>query len=79
MARPLHQIAEEIRREWIRPYFAAEPYLAAMGEVTHISDRYGADSARSVVLYFLCNAKTWRGPAARRIKQELKQILSETK
>ena len=39
-----------------------------------INDKYGADSGKSIVLYFLSNATTWRGSDARRIKQELKQM-----
>jgi hypothetical protein len=37
-----------------------------------IDDKYGYDSARSIVNYFLANAGTWRGEVARRIKKELK-------
>jgi hypothetical protein len=32
------------------------------------------DSAKSIVLYFLANANTWRGEKARAIKVELKKI-----
>jgi hypothetical protein len=40
-----------------------------------ITDNYGADSAKSVVLYFLSNANTWRGEHAKRIKAELKGMV----
>jgi hypothetical protein len=33
------------------------------------------DTARSVVLYFLSNATTWRGPKAKEIKKELKAMM----
>lgn len=55
--------------------FYAAPYLVAMRELDKITDKYLLDSGRSVVLYFLSNARTWRGETARRIKTELKGML----
>ena len=75
MSRPICAIAREIRRDWPRPYFGAVPYLDAMLSLDQITDDYGADSGRSVVLHFLSNATTWRGETARRIKAELNAIL----
>lgn len=75
MHRPLSNIAHEIRREWKDVHYAARPYLAAMIELDQITDRYMYDSARSIVLYFLANAGTWRGTAAKAYKAELKAIL----
>lgn len=72
MPRPLNAIAEEIIRDWKKPYFAAVPYMQAMRTLVTINDAYGADSARGIVLYFLSNAQTWRGEVAKRIKAELK-------
>ena len=45
-----------------------------MGSLDSINDTYGYDDAKSVVLYFLSNATTWRGDDARRIKAELKSL-----
>jgi hypothetical protein len=75
--RSLAVIAGEITADWKRPYFGAVPYIQAMRKLNGVSERdmYGQDSARSVVLYFLSNAVTWRGPVARRIKAELKSML----
>lgn len=73
--RLLRDIALEIRKDWIRPYFGAVPYLDAMGSLGSIEDHYYADSARSIVRYFLANASTWRGETARRVKAELKSML----
>jgi hypothetical protein len=70
--RTIAAIAREIRREWKQPYFGAVPYLGAMSTLEVITDPYGEDSGRSVVLYFLSNATTWRGPVAKRCKAELK-------
>ena len=67
----LSAIAWVIRRDWKKVYFGAVPYLDAMGDLCNINDRYGYDSGVSIVLYFLANANTWRGPIAREIKKEL--------
>jgi hypothetical protein len=74
MNRPLYEIAREIEKDWKRPYFGAVPYLEAMGYLNSIEDNFIEDSGKSVVLYFLANANTWRGEVARRVKAELKAI-----
>jgi hypothetical protein len=73
--RSLSDIARDIRRNWSPVYFGAVPYLDAMRSLEGIHDSYGADSAASIVLYFLNNASTWRGPVARAIKAELKTMI----
>ena len=73
--RPLYTIAAEIQRDWRKVYFGAVPYLSALQTLGSIDDEYGADDARSIVIYFLSNATTWRGETARRIKAELKGLL----
>lgn len=73
--RPLHVIAQEIKADWKKVYFGAVPYLEAMKTLTSVQDNYGWDSAKSIVLYFLANAQTWRGDTARRIKAELKAMV----
>ena len=74
MARSLFAISLDIRKDWKKPYFGAVPYINAMGSLDDITDNYGYDSGRSVVLYFLANARTWKGDVARRIKKELKAL-----
>lgn len=73
-ARPLYQIANEIKKDWVKPNYAAKPYLDAMQCLSSVNDSYGWDSGKSVVLYFLCNANTWKGENAKRIKAELKSL-----
>ena len=75
MTRPLYVIAKDIFRSWpkISPY--ALPYVEAMQQLVMIDDMYYDDSGKSVVLYFLSNATTWRGDDARRIKAELKAMI----
>ncbi len=49
-------------------HYAALPYLRAM-----LDEDYGHDGEKSVVLYFLSNARTWRGPVARAVEAELRR------
>ena len=72
--RSISTIAREIRADWTNPYFGAVPYLQAMHSLDSINDDYYEDSGKSVVLYFLANANTWRGEKARAIKAELKKL-----
>lgn len=76
MYRKLSRIAQDIRADWKKVYFGAVPYLEAMETLDNINQLYGADDARSIVLYFLSNAQTWRGPVARRVKAELLDMVN---
>lgn len=73
--RPISVIAQEIQSSWTNPYFGAAPYLNAMLSLDTVDDNYGADDAKTIILYFLSNASTWRGADARRVKAELKEII----
>lgn len=73
--RPIHQIAREIQRDWKKPYFGAVPYLHSMLQIETLDDFLMHETAKSIVLYFLSNAKTWRGEVARHIKAELNAML----
>lgn len=73
--RTLRQIAMEIRQKWPKPYFGAVPYLNAMAAIDGgASARFGAEDGKTQIIYFLSNAKTWRGEDAKRIKAELKKM-----
>lgn len=74
MPRALNNIAREIRNDWKRMSIHAKPYVDAMLELDSINDNYYADSGKSVVLYFLSNASTWRGETAKRVKAELRAM-----
>jgi len=74
--RSLETIARDIRVDWKNVNFAAKPYLAAMHSLGSVNDNYGYDDGRSIILYFLSNASTWRGPTAKAIKAELKSMLA---
>jgi hypothetical protein len=77
--RPLYEIAQEIRQDWNATskngiYFGAVPYLDAMSSLDKPTERYGYDSGKSIILYFLGNASTWKGDTAKRVKAELKEM-----
>lgn len=72
--RPLYVIAQDIYKAWPKVNYAAKPYLEAMADLTSIEDKYGYDNARSIVLYFLSNASSFRGDQAKALKLELKSI-----
>jgi hypothetical protein len=74
-SRPIHVIADEISSDWKKVNYAALPYLKAMYSLTSVNDSYGYDGAKSVILYFLNNASSWRGETAKRVKAELKVMV----
>jgi len=75
MPRPLYIIAADIYKNWPRAGLTALPYLHAMRHLNTLDDSFGHDGAQSIVLYFLSNAQSWRGPEACRLKTELKDLL----
>ena len=74
--RPVYKIAEEILNDWTAPYFGARPYLAAMLTINNEHEQYGQDSAKTVILYFLSNATTYRGSKAKELKKELQKLIN---
>ena len=84
--RTLHDIASEINTHYVEALMKkpghtpawvtyTKPYQEAMRALDTIDERYGAESAYSIVLYFLTNTISWRGPDAKRIKAELNALL----
>jgi hypothetical protein len=71
------EIAHAIAKDWqnVNPY--AVDYLNAMKQIRSVNDNYYAESAHSVILYFLANAGTYRGENARTYKALLKDLLKE--
>lgn len=74
--RLINVIASEIENDWVKVNYAARPYLDAMKELYTINDAYYLDSADGIVSRFLANAGSWRGDVARKVKQELKDMLN---
>jgi hypothetical protein len=75
----ISQLASIIRKDWSKVYYSAVPYLGAMRSLEKITDKYGADSGRSVVAYFLANASQWKGETAKAVKKELNKRLGGKK
>ena len=76
LMRPIYDIAREIKKVWgSKVNYAAKPYLDAMQSLTDKNSMYYQDSAKSIVNYFLANASTFRGEDAKRLKEELKQVI----
>lgn len=73
--RPIYDIGCEVFGTWANIAPSARPYLDAMISLDQIEGMYGLDTASHIVVYFLANAQSFRGPDARRIKAELKEIL----
>lgn len=73
--RPVYKIAEEILNDWTAPYFGARPYLAAMLTINNELENYGQDTAKTIILYFLSNASSYRGSKAKELKKELKTLI----
>jgi hypothetical protein len=48
--RSIKTIAKEIFEDWKNPYFGAMPYLNAMLDLNFVTDRYGMDSAKGIIL-----------------------------
>lgn len=69
----LAEVAGVVADDWRPVWFGAVPYLQAMATLDSVDDSYGYDSGRSVVTYFLSNARTWKGDTARAVKAELKR------
>lgn len=69
------EVAHAIAKDWqnISPY--AKDYLEAMKDIQDINGSYYADSAKSVVMYFLANASSYRGENARAYKALLKDMV----
>lgn len=68
----ISELALLISRSWPKINYAAVPYVDAMYRIESINDMYFADSAFTIVLYFLNNAQTYRGDVAKLVKAELK-------
>lgn len=75
MARPIKEIAKDIQKAWKNPSPYALAYLNPMLTLNSIEDNYFLDDAERIVLCFLEEAKTFRGEEARKLKQELKDLL----
>jgi hypothetical protein len=70
---PWRQLISLIRKDWKNVYFGAEPYLQALESMSSERSNYMFESGQVMILYFLSNASTWKGPVAKAVKAELKR------
>lgn len=75
--RTFQQIAKDIKSTWMNVYFGAVPYLEALLtlDTSDPNAVYLYDTAGDIVRYFLASAQTFRGADARRLKEELKNLV----
>lgn len=75
--RTFSEIAAEIKKLWPKPYFGAVPYIQALYKCDTIDPKsyFYFDETGMIINYLLANMQTFRGPDARRIKAELKNML----
>ncbi|HEX3934658.1 MAG TPA: hypothetical protein VHW43_08260 [Puia sp.] len=69
------EIAAIIEADWKKVYFGARPYLDAMHKLKTIDQYYRMDDGRSIVCYFLGNARTWKGETAKAVKAKLNELI----
>jgi len=74
LKREIREIAKEISQKWTKVHFAAKPYLEAMFSLRTMNDKFYLDDAKSIILYFLSNASSFRGEDAKRLKADLKEV-----
>ena len=76
--RTFQQIAKDIKSTWLNVYLGAVPYLEAMLtlDTSDPNAMYLYGTAGDIVRCFLANAKTFRGADARRLKEELKNLVA---
>jgi len=72
--RALSTIASDIWAAWPKVNYAARPYLEAMSSLACPNEKFWMDDGKSIVLYFLCNASSFRGARAKELKAELKEL-----
>lgn len=80
--RKIYEIAAEIKKVWvdkdgktnIHPW--AKPYFDAMTELSEPTDMFYLDTAKSIVIYFISNATSFKGEDATRLKNELRVMFN---
>lgn len=75
--RTFSQVAQEIIALWPKPYFGAVPYLRALSlcDTTDPHGKYWFVDIGMMARDLLATMTTFRGPDARRLKAELKNML----
>lgn len=67
----INQLGRLIAKDWPKPYFGAVPYIRALQEID--DGKYLHEDEKTIVIYFLSNARNWKGDIAKKVKEELKR------
>ncbi len=70
------EIAQFIIDDWSKQGRVPKTYLEPMLSIDTLDDMYGADSASSVVAYFISSASSWKGDVAKVTKKHLTDLLN---
>ena len=73
----IKEIAKFIINDWSKTDRVPKAYLEPMLTIETLDGMYYADTASSVVAYFLSSASGWKGFNARVTKKYLKKILTD--
>lgn len=73
----IREIAQFIIEDWSKQGPVPKTYLEPMLEIETLDEMYGADTATSVVSYFLSSASRWKGDIARVTKKHLENLLKQ--
>jgi hypothetical protein len=73
----IKEIAQFIIEDWSKQGPVPKTYLEPMLEIETLDEMYGADTATSVVAYFLSSASRWKGDIARVTKKHLENLLKQ--
>ena len=74
----ISEIAALVEADLKKVYFGARPYLDAMYSLKTVDQNYGCDDGRSIVRYFLVNARTWKGETAKAVKAKLNELVGNS-
>lgn len=73
-ATTISEVANIIKQHFDVPVYA-KVYLSPMTQLINGTSLYGVESGKEIVLRFLVNAQTLRGPLARACKKRLKELI----
>ncbi len=76
--RTIHEIADEIVRDWRPMREDLVPYISRMLEIRTLEETDDVEAAKSAVRYFLDHSGPWRGEVAGRIKSELRAMVKHS-
>ena len=78
LERTIHEIADEIVRDWRPMREELVPYVTRMLEIQRLEEAEDVEEAKHAVRYFLDHSGPWRGQVAGRIKSELRSMVKHS-